>query len=70
MKAGIGLTVGLLLKLDIGRKSTENPGRESRIKFKVPMFYPMHRYPSDAPGEPYPVHQGGRPPSITKCNLS
>lgn len=45
-KAGIGLTVGVLLELDIGRKSTENAGPESRIKFKVPMFYPMHRYPS------------------------
>lgn len=50
-KAGIGLTVASLLKLDAGGKSTENAGRESRIKFKVPMSYPMHKYSDDAPGE-------------------
>lgn len=44
-KAGIGLTVASLLKLDAGGKSTESAGRESRIKFKVPMSYPMHKYP-------------------------
>ena len=42
--AGIGLTVASLLKLGAGGKSTESAGRESRIKFKVPMSYPMHKY--------------------------
>ena len=45
-KAGIGLTVASLLKLDAGGKSSESAGRESRIKFKVPMSYPMHEYES------------------------
>lgn len=44
-KGGVGLTVASLLKLDAGGKSTETAGRESRIKFKVPMSYPMHKYP-------------------------
>lgn len=43
-KAGIGLTVASLLKLDAGGKSTESSGRESRIKFKIPMSYPMHKW--------------------------
>lgn len=43
-KAGIGLTVASLLRLDAGGKSSESAGRESRIKFKVPMSYPMHKY--------------------------
>ena len=46
-KAGIGLTVASLLRLDAGGKSTESAGRESRIKFKVPMSYPMHKYPQE-----------------------
>ena len=45
-KAGIGLTVASLLKLEAGGKSNQSSGRESRIKFKVPMSYPMHKYPS------------------------
>ena len=44
-KAGIGLTVASLFKLDAGGKSIESAGRESRIKFRVPMSYPMHKYP-------------------------
>lgn len=48
-KAGIGLTVASLLKLDAGGKSNQSAGRESRIKFKVPMSYPMHKY--DGSGE-------------------
>ena len=50
-KAGVGLTVASLLKLDAGGKSTQTAGRESRIKFKVPISYPMHKYengPTDA----------------------
>jgi len=50
-KAGIGLTVASLLKLDAGGKSTESAGRESRIKFKVPMSYPMHKYPQEGGGD-------------------
>lgn len=50
-KAGIGLTVASLLKLDAGGRSTESTGRESRIKFKVPMSYPMHKYPSGSVGD-------------------
>lgn len=46
-KAGIGLTVASLLKLDAGGKSTDSNGRESRIKFKVPMTYPMHVFEND-----------------------
>ncbi len=45
-KGGIGLTVASLLKLEAGGKSAESSGRESRIKFKVPMTYPMHKYPN------------------------
>ncbi len=43
-KAGIGLTVASLLKLDAGGQSNQTAGSESRIKFKVPMSYPMHKY--------------------------
>ena len=50
-RAGIGLTVASLLKLDAGGKSTESAGRESRIKFKVPISYPMHKYPAATPGD-------------------
>ena len=50
-KAGIGLTVASLLKLDAGGRSTESTGRESRIKFKVPMSYPMHKHPSGNAGD-------------------
>ncbi len=45
-KAGIGLTVASLFNLDAGGKSNQTAGRESRIKFKVPMSYPMHKYPT------------------------
>jgi hypothetical protein len=45
--AGIGLTVASLFKLDAGGKSNESAGSESRIKFKVPMSYPMHKYPKN-----------------------
>jgi predicted ATP-dependent Lon-type protease len=45
-KAGIGLTVASLLKLDAEGKSSQTAGRESRIKFRVPMSYPMHKYDS------------------------
>lgn len=43
-KAGVGLTVASFLNLDAGGKSNQTAGRESRIKFKVPMSYPMHKY--------------------------
>jgi hypothetical protein len=43
-KAGIGLTVASFLNLDASGKSNQTAGRESRIKFKVPMSYPMHKY--------------------------
>jgi predicted ATP-dependent Lon-type protease len=43
-KAGIGLKVASLLNLDAGGKSNNTAGRESRIKFKIPMSYPMHKY--------------------------
>jgi predicted ATP-dependent Lon-type protease len=43
-KAGIGLTVASLVKLDAGGKSSQSKGSESRIKFRVPMSYPMHKY--------------------------
>ena len=43
-RAGIGLTVASLLSLDAGGRSNESFGRESRIKFKIPMSYPMHKY--------------------------
>ena len=47
-KAGIGLTVASLLKLNAEGKNSESAGRESRIKFKVPMSYPMHKYESSS----------------------
>lgn len=50
-KAGIGIIVASLLKLDASGKSTESAGRESRIKFKVPMSYPMHKYPAGNAGD-------------------
>jgi hypothetical protein len=43
-KAGVGLTVASLLRLDAGGKTTQSRGSESRIKFKIPMSYPMHEY--------------------------
>ncbi len=43
-KGGIGLTVASLLNLEAGGKSSHSTGSESRIKFKVPMSYPMHKY--------------------------
>ena len=42
--AGIGLTVASLLKLDTSGKFKQTTGSESRIKFKVPMSYSMHKY--------------------------
>jgi predicted ATP-dependent Lon-type protease len=46
-KAGVGLTVASLLKLDAGGQSKQSKGTESRIKFKVPMSYPMHKYQTE-----------------------
>jgi len=43
-KAGVGLTVASLIKLDAGGQSNQSTGTESRIKFKIPMSYPMHKY--------------------------
>jgi len=48
-KAGGGLTVVSVFKLEAGGTSTRSTGSESRIKFKVPMSYPMHKY--DSPTE-------------------
>lgn len=42
--AGIGLTVASLLNLKAGGQSNQSQGSESRIKFKIPMSYPMHKY--------------------------
>jgi hypothetical protein len=44
-KAGVGLTVASLLNLTAGGKSNQSQGTESRIKFKVPVAFPKHRYP-------------------------
>ena len=44
-KAGVGLTVASLLNLSAGGKSNESKGMESRIKFRVPVAFPKHRYP-------------------------
>lgn len=44
-KAGVGLTVASLLSLGAGGKSNESKGVESRIKFRVPVAFPKHRYP-------------------------
>ena len=44
--AGGGLTVASLFKAEAGGKSNQSAGSESRIKFKVPMTYPMHKYDS------------------------
>jgi len=48
-RAGVGLTVASLLKLDAGGKSSQSKGSESRIKFKIPMSYPMHQYDGENP---------------------
>ncbi|UTS74897.1 hypothetical protein NMB96_08945 [Xanthomonas hortorum] len=48
-KAGIGLTVASLLNLSAGGNSTESKGMESRIKFRVPVAFPKHRYPKQDP---------------------
>jgi hypothetical protein len=45
-RAGGGITVASILKLDAGGKTNKSAGSESRIKFKVPMSYPMHKYNS------------------------
>jgi hypothetical protein len=44
MKGGMGLTVASLLKIEAGAKGNQSTGSESRIKFKVPMSYPMHKW--------------------------
>lgn len=44
-KAGVGLTVASLLNLSAGGRSNQSQGTESRIKFKVPVVFPKHRYP-------------------------
>jgi hypothetical protein len=41
-KAGFGLAVVSLLNIEAGGKSNKSNGSESRIKFKVPMVFPMH----------------------------
>jgi len=46
-KAGVGLTVASLLKLDAGGQSKQSKGTESRIKFKIPMSYPMHKHQNE-----------------------
>lgn len=43
-KAGIGLSVASFVKLDAGGESKQSSGTESRIKFKIPMSYPMHQF--------------------------
>jgi hypothetical protein len=45
-KAGAAVTVVSLFKLDAGLRSNQSTGNESRIKFKVPMSYPMHKWDS------------------------
>ena len=48
-KAGGGITVASLLKLEASGKRSQNKGSESRIKFKIPMSYPMHEYSGHDP---------------------
>lgn len=43
--AGIGLTVASLLSLGASGRSNQSQGTESRIKFKIPVAFPKHRYP-------------------------
>ena len=43
-RAGAGLTVASLLKFDAGAKTNQSAGSESRIKFRIPMTYPMHKW--------------------------
>ena len=43
-KAGIGLTVASLVNLGASGRSNQSQGTESRIKFKVPVAYPKHKY--------------------------
>jgi predicted ATP-dependent Lon-type protease len=47
MKGGVGLTVASLLKFEAGAKGNQSTGSESRIKFKVPLSYPMHKWKAD-----------------------
>jgi hypothetical protein len=44
-KASIGLTVASLVNLGAGGKSNQSQGIESRVKFRVPVAFPKHRYP-------------------------
>jgi predicted ATP-dependent Lon-type protease len=46
-KAGGGIAVASFLKLEAGAKSNQTKGSESRIKFKIPMSYPMHKWDSE-----------------------
>ena len=48
-KVGAGITVASVFKVGASGESTTSHGSESRIKFKIPMTYPMHKYeqPSD-----------------------
>ena len=48
MKAGGGITVVSVFKAEAGGKSNQSTGSESRIKFKIPMSYPMHKYDSQS----------------------
>jgi len=45
-KAGGGIVVASLLKIEAGGKSNQSTGSESRIKFKIPMSFPMHVWES------------------------
>ena len=45
-KAGIGITVASVLNLDAGGASNQTTGTESRIKFKVPAAFAMHKHES------------------------
>jgi hypothetical protein len=43
-KGGVGITVASLVNLDAGGKASRTAGSESRVKFKIPISYPMHTY--------------------------
>jgi len=43
-KAGVGLVVASLLSLGASGKSNQSQGTESRVKFRVPVAFPMHKH--------------------------
>ena len=47
-KGGGGVAIASLFRAEAGVSAAQLAGSESRIKFKVPMSYPMHEWPEQS----------------------